>query len=152
MCREMLLVAACLGLTGWSLLETGSTVQKSQLPAPRTLTPDEVASLPMGATVGLEQIENGVCYLTVGRIQEADLRTIVLSEVVRQNPPRHSVPLRYKVPYVSRLITSAGMRVQRLPTHCISLCDINAVVVLAPHPNRCVLRRISVEFPGAARY
>jgi len=150
--REILLLVACLGLTGWSLLEMGSTVPKSRLPVPRELTSDEVASLPAGATIGIEQIDNGVSYLTVGKIQDADLRAIVLSEVVRQTPPRHSVPLRYKVPYTSRLLIHAGTRSEKLPIQSVSIHDINAIVVLAPHLNRCVLRRITADVSGDASF
>ncbi|MDP1799401.1 MAG: hypothetical protein Q8K78_18030 [Planctomycetaceae bacterium] len=149
--REMLLLAACLGATGWSLLEIESTIPKPLLSATKKLTPDEVASLPTGATIGIVQIENGVSYRTVGKVTEIGLGGIVLSNVIRQNPPRYPVPIRHKIPYVSRLMTSAGARANRLLTHHIPISDINAVVVLAPHPNERVMRRTSADFPGEGR-
>lgn len=130
--QETLLLAACLGLTGWLLQDVGSIAPKNPLPACRPLTRGEISSLPIGVTVGIEQIENDVPYLTVGKVLGIDQQRLALSDVVRQKPPRHSVPLRYQVAYTSRLLTSAGMRTEKLSMHCVSRHDINTVVVISP--------------------
>ncbi len=154
MLRYVVLIAVCGLLTGCSVmvLQGDLSTDPVTFTEVKPISPDEVAAIPVGATVSIEGLMPEAICFTMGEVLHASPQGLALMNVSRDDRSWYDTPALSKVPYVSRLYKNTGVSQQRFPVLWVSVREMTKVDVLQPPPEGYVDPQLAINTDDAPEF
>lgn len=147
MVRCLTLFAVCALLAGCSVMVLRGDLSSDPVTftEAKPISGEEIAAIPVGSTVSIENIMPEAFCFTTGEVLHASPHGLALMNAAQDQRSWHGDTTMSKVPYVNRLFKNTGLGQKRLPVYWVPTREITNISVLKPPPEGYVAPQLAID-------